>query len=204
MHIQIIHRKHYDLGKVFIIIFTNVLNMDLIKNDFVEFIKQRKSIRSFISQKIDKNTLLNILECAQWAPSGNNSQPWRVCVVTHPTVKRMLSELSKYGGIIEDAYVILVIFLDLERGYDRVKDIQGIGAFMQNLLLGVHAQEDIGGVWIGEILKRKEEVNEIFKFPKEKFELMGLIAVGYIDNAREKIRAKERKRRSIDEFTDWY
>ena len=178
--------------------------MDLIKNDFIEFIKQRKSIRSFIYQKIDKETILNILECAQWAPSGNNSQPWRVCVVIHPTVKRMLSELSKYGGIIEDAYVNLVIFLDLERGYDRVKDIQGIGAFMQNILLGIHAQEDIGGAWVGEILKRKAEVNEIFKFPKEKFELMGVIAIGHIDDAREKVRAKERNRRSIDEFTDWY
>jgi len=178
--------------------------MDLVKNDFIEFIKQRKSIRSFIYQKIDKETILNILECARWAPSGNNSQPWKVCIVIHPTVKRMLSELSKSGGIIEDAYVNLVIFLDLERGYDRVKDLQGIGAFMQNILLGIHAQEDIGGTWIGEILKRKDEVNEIFKFPKDKFELMGIIAIGHIDEAREKVHAKERERRSLDEFIDWY
>ena len=185
-------------------IFTNVLNMDLIKNDFIEFIKERKSIRNFIYQKIDKDTILNILECARWAPSGNNSQPWHICVVIHPTVKRMLSELSKYGGIIEDAYVNLVIFLDLERGYDRVKDIQAIGAFIQNILLGVHAQEELGAVWIGEILNRKEEVNEIFKFPTDKFELMGIIAIGVIDEAREKVREKERKRRQIDEFIDWY
>ncbi len=178
--------------------------MDLIKNDFIEFIKQRKSVRSFIYQKIDKETILNILEGARWAPSGNNSQPWRVCICIHPTVKRMVAELSKYGGIIEDAYVNLVIFLDLERGYDRVKDLQGIGAFMENILLGVHAKEDIGGVWIGEILNRKEEVNEIFKLPTDKFELMGIIAIGHIDDAREKVRSKERERRSIDEFTEWY
>jgi nitroreductase len=170
--------------------------MDLIKNDFIEFIKQRKSI--------NKETILNILECAQWAPSGNNSQPWRVCVVIHPTVKRMLSELSKYGGIIEDAYVNLVIFLDLERGYDRVKDIQAIGAFMENILLGVHAQEDLGAVWIGEIIGHKEEVNEIFKFSNDKFELMGVIAIGIVDDAREKASEKERKRRPLDEFTDWF
>jgi nitroreductase len=178
--------------------------MDLIKNDFIEFIKQRKSSRNFIYKKIDKETITNILECARWAPSGNNSQPWRVCAVIHPTVKRMLSELSKYGGIIEEAYVNLVVFLDLERGYNRVKDIQGIGAFMENILLGVNAQEDLGAVWIGEIIDRKDEVNEIFKFPKDKFELMGLIAVGIVDEAREKVREKERKRRSLDEFVDWY
>ncbi|MFX1363288.1 MAG: nitroreductase family protein [Promethearchaeota archaeon] len=178
--------------------------MELTKNDFIEFIKKRKSIRSFIYQKIDKQIIMNILEGAQWAPSGNNTQPWKVCVVIHPTVKRMLSELSKYGGTMEDAYVNFVIFLDLERGYDRVKDIQAIGAFMQNILLGVHAQEDLGGVWIGEILKRKEEVNGIFKFPVNKFELMGIIAIGHIDEAREKTRAIERKRRPLDDFIDWY
>jgi nitroreductase len=178
--------------------------MDLIKNDFIEFIKKRKSTRSFIYQKINKEIILDVLECARWAPSGNNSQPWRVCVVIHPTVKRMLSELSKYGGIIEDAYVDLVIFLDLERGYDRVKDIQAIGAFMENILLGIHAQENLGAVWIGEILSRKEEVNVIFKFPTDKFELMGIIAIGLVDEIREKVREKERKRRTLDEFVDWY
>ena len=178
--------------------------MDLIKNDFIEFIKQRRSIRSFIYQKIDKNTILEILECARWAPSGDNSQPWRVCIVSHPTVKRMLSELSKDAGLIEEAYVILVIFLDLERGYNRVKDIQAIGAFMQNILLGVHAEEDLGAVWIGEILNKKEDVNEIFKFPKDKFELMGVIAIGHVDEARDNIRRKERKRRLLDEFIEWY
>jgi len=178
--------------------------MDLVKNDFIEFIKKRKSTRSFIYQKIDKDTIFDILDCARWAPSGNNSQPWRVCVVIHPTVKRMISELSKHGGIIEDAYVNLVVFLDLERGYSRTKDIQAIGAFMQNLLLGAHSQDDIGAVWIGEILDRKEEVNEIFKFPTNKFELMGIIAIGHIDEAREKAREKDRDRRPLDEFIDWY
>ncbi|MFX1419270.1 MAG: nitroreductase family protein [Promethearchaeota archaeon] len=178
--------------------------MDLVKNDFIDFIKQRRSSRNFIYQKIGKETILDILECARWAPSGENSQPWRVCVVIHPTVKRMLSELSKYGGIIEDAYVNLVIFLDLERGYDRVEDIQGIGAFMENILLGVHAKEDLGAVWIGEILARKEEVNEIFKFSNDKLELMGVIAIGVLDEARERASKKERTRRPLDEFIDWY
>ncbi|UCD01230.1 MAG: nitroreductase [Promethearchaeota archaeon] len=204
MNTEILRRKLCVLGKIYIMIFTHVLNMDLVKNDFLEFIKKRRSIRSFIYQKIDKNTILSILECARWAPSGNNSQPWRVCIVTHPTVKRMLSELTKYGGIIEDAYVNFVVFLDLERGYDRVKDIQAIGAFMQNILLGVNAQEDLGAAWIGEILNKKEEVNEIFKFPKDKFELMGIIAIGYVDEARAKVQQKERKRRVLDEFIEWY
>jgi nitroreductase len=178
--------------------------MELSKNDIVEFIKERKSVRSFIFKKIDKKTILDWLECGRWAPSGRNSQPWHVCVVIHPTVKRMISELTKYGGIIEEAYASLVVFLDLEKGYDRTKDIQAIGAFMQNILLAIHAQEDIGAVWIGEILNKKKEVNEIFKFPLDKFELMGIIALGYIDDARVKAGKKQRERRTVEEFIDWY
>ncbi len=33
---------------------------------------------------------------------------------------------------------------------------------------------------------------------------MGVIAIGYVDEAREKVRSKERERRSLDEFTEWY
>ncbi len=178
--------------------------MALKQNEFIEFIKERKSVRSFIYKKITKEVILEIIEAGRWAPSGKNSQPWRVCIVIHPTVKRMLSELTKYGGIIEDAYVDLVIFLDLERAYERTKDLQAIGAFIQNILLGVHAQEELGAVWIGEILNRKEEVNQIFKLPLEKFELMGVVAIGMMDEAREKARKEPRERRPVDEFIDWF
>jgi len=59
-------------------------------------------------------------------------------------------------------------------------------------------------VWIGEILNRKEDVNQIFKFPIEKFELMGVVAIGMIDDAREKVRKESRERRSLDEFIEWF
>jgi hypothetical protein len=33
---------------------------------------------------------------------------------------------------------------------------------------------------------------------------MGVIAIGYIDDAREKVGKKQRERRMTDEFVDWY
>ncbi|MBD3197810.1 MAG: nitroreductase family protein, partial [Candidatus Lokiarchaeota archaeon] len=113
------------------------------------------------------------------------------------------AETTKYGGIIESAYANIVVFLNLEKGYNRVKDIQAMGAFMQNLLLGAHAL-GLGAVWIGEILNHKEEVNKIFKMDPEKFELMGVISLGVIDENREEKFSKERERREIDNFTTWF
>ncbi|MFX1357964.1 MAG: nitroreductase family protein [Promethearchaeota archaeon] len=172
-------------------------------SDLIELIKSRKSIRNFVYKKIDNETIREIIECARWAPSGQNNQPWKVCIVSHPTVKRMIAEQTKDGGIIESAYVNFVIFLDLERSYDRVKDISAMGAFIQNILLAVHAK-GLGAVWIGEILKNKDHVNEIFKYPTDKFELICVIAVGIIDEPLEEKREKERERKPIDDFIDWF
>ena len=172
-------------------------------SNLVDLIKSRKSVRNFIYEKIHNDQIKEILECGRWAPSGENNQPWKVCIVIHPTVKRMVAELSKYGGIIESAYVNFVIFLDLERGYDKTKDTQAIGAFIENILLGAHAK-GLGAVWIGEILANKEKENEIFKLPSDKFELMCVIAIGVIDAALEEKHKKERKRRPLDDFVDWF
>lgn len=170
-------------------------------DNLLNLIKSRRSVRNFVYKKIDNQTIKEIVDCGRWAPSGRNSQPWKVCIVSHPTVKRLIAENSKYGGIIESAYLNFVIFLDLERGYDRVKDILAIGAFIQNMLLAIHAK-GLGAVWIGEILKNKEKVSEIFKFSPESYELMGILTVGLIDESLEK--KEERERRALDEFTDWF
>jgi len=170
-------------------------------NNLLDVIRSRRSIRNFVYKKIDNDSIKEILDCGRWAPSGRNSQPWKVCIVAHPTVKRMIAEQSKYGGIIESAYLNFVVFLDLERGYDRVKDVLAMGAFIQNMLLAVHAK-GLGAVWIGEILKNKEKISEIFKYSPESYELMGVLTVGLIDESLEK--EEERKRRSLDEFIEWF
>jgi nitroreductase len=170
----------------------------------LEFIKTRRSVRNFVEGKISRNTILDVLECARWAPSGRNNQPWRIHVVTHLTVKSLLAELTEDSSIIKSAFLSLVIFLDLERSYDRVKDLQAIGAFMQNILLAVHATSKLGAVWLGEILNKKEKVNNIFKLSTTKYELMGVIAVGEKDESVEKAIGEKRERRPLEEFVDWF
>lgn len=50
--------------------------------DVLEAIKSRKSIRAFTDQPVPKETIEQILEIAQRAPSGTNTQPWHVYVCT--------------------------------------------------------------------------------------------------------------------------
>lgn len=172
------------------------------QEDYLNFLKSRRSVRNFLDEEVDKSTILKILDCARWAPSGLNNQPWKVNVVIHPTIKRLLADCTKYKNIVENAALNIVVFLDIGKSYNRVKDLQGIGAFIQNILLSTHAL-GLGCVWLGEILNNKEKVNAIFKLNPEEFELMGVVALGKIETPKESENI-ERERRPIESFTEFF
>ena len=82
-----------------------------------------------------------------------------------------------YSKIILGANILIAVFLDRSLSYDRTKDVQAIGACIQNMLLFIHSV-GLGAVWLGEILKNKDKVLELLGGPKE-LELMAVIALGY-------------------------
>ena len=176
------------------------------ETDFTEFIKSRRSAKNFIFKKLPQEVIKNILECGRYTLDEKSDLPYRINVIVHPTVKLMLAELNPANQeIFETAYCCFVIFLDLEKSEARTKDILTIGALIENLLLGIYATQNIGAVWIDGILNKKEEVNKIFKLNIEKFELMGLIAFGIINEEIEEFKTRERRERApISDFTDWY
>ena len=142
----------------------------------LDIIRTRRSMRKFESEEIDGATVEKIIEMGTWAPSGLNNQPWRFVVVKGKEIKDKLAQQTKYSRIIENAPVCIAVFLDNAASYDRVKDIQAIGACLQNMLLAIHAM-GLGGVWLGEILKNREEVEKLLGVP-ESCELMAVIAFG--------------------------
>ena len=71
----------------------------------------------------------------------------------------------------------IAVFLDHLRVYDRTKDVQAVGASIQNMLLTIHSME-LGGVWLGEILQNKEKVGELLRVDKD-LELMAVVALGH-------------------------
>ncbi len=126
---------------------------------------------------MEKEKIEKILEAAHWAPSGKNNQPWRFVVITDRQIREKLAELTVSGRIIREAPVSIAVFLDTEVSYHREKDIQAIGACIQNMLLAAHCQ-GLGSVWLGEILKNAEKVKEILDIPKH-LDFMALVAIGY-------------------------
>jgi F420 biosynthesis protein FbiB-like protein len=57
-----------------------------------EIIKNRRSVRKFLSKSVPKDLILEILQAAGWAPSAHNSQPWRFILLQDANVKADLAK----------------------------------------------------------------------------------------------------------------
>jgi nitroreductase len=147
------------------------------KNPVVETIRRRRSVRQFTGEGVSDETVNEVLESGSWAPSGKNNQPWKFAVIRDRVLKESLASLTHSGLIIREAAVCIAIFLDHPRVYDRTKDVQAVGACIQNMLLTIDSL-GLGGVWLGEILKNKEKVKELLNGGEE-LELMAVVAFGH-------------------------
>jgi nitroreductase len=140
-------------------------------------IKQRRSIRNFTEQTVDPATLHEIIQAGIWAPSGLNNQPWRFVTITAAAIRARLAEQTHYGHIVLGAPALIAVYLDREAMYDDLKDAQSAGARIQNMLLAAEAL-GLGAVWLGQILKNREQVGQILDLAGN-LELMALIAIGH-------------------------
>ena len=149
-------------------------------NFVLKAIKERRSIRKYTVEKVPDSMVQSVLEAGSWAPSGLNNQPWRFVIVEDSGIRDQMAGCTKYAAIIRSAPVNLCVFLDTDKMYNRDKDLQGIGACLQNMLLAAHSL-GLGAVWLGEILNQKDKVREILGLTAN-LELMAVISMGFPEN----------------------
>ena len=95
-----------------------------------------------------------------------------------------ISQTVIYSRWLRRAPCCIAVFLDKEKSYDYVKDVQSCGAVMQNMLLAVHGL-GLGSCWIGEVVNQQEKILNLLGVSSENVELMGIISIGYSDSASE-------------------
>lgn len=144
-------------------------------NEVLKAIRERRSVRRFTNEPLTREEIKAILEAGRWAPSGKNTQPWRFVVVESPKKREELARLAPQQGMVAKAPVTLAVLLDRNAGYDELKDVQGIGAAIENILLAVHSF-DLGACWMG---KTRDAAIEALVEAKENEELMAIIPIGH-------------------------
>jgi 5,6-dimethylbenzimidazole synthase len=61
-------------------------------SDFRALIEQRRSIRGYHeNREVPEELITMILDCARWAPSGGNGQPWEFMVVRDKEVRHQIA-----------------------------------------------------------------------------------------------------------------
>lgn len=85
--------------------------------------RQRRSVRQFRDQPVERATVETLLTAANWAPSAHNRQPWRFVVIETPAVRERLARAM--GDRLRtdrqaDNTPAAVIEQDVSRSYQRI------------------------------------------------------------------------------------
>ncbi|HUF42513.1 MAG TPA: nitroreductase family protein [Verrucomicrobiae bacterium] len=63
-------------------------------DDFRALVEKRRSIRGYDEDRpISEEMVRSILDCARWAPSGGNGQPWEFIIVRDPATRYKIADI---------------------------------------------------------------------------------------------------------------
>ncbi len=173
---------------------------------FFELVQARKSVRRFRDQPVEHAKIARCLEAARLAPSAENVQPWRFCIIDDPATKTRLAQQA-FTGIYrttrwaERAPVLVVIFAEPDILANRIgKQMTGINYYLIDIgIAGEHfalqAQElGLGTCWIGWFSAKGAQ--KALHVPRS-YRAVEMMALGYPhENYKH-----ERKRKSINDIS---
>lgn len=162
-----------------------------LKMDFVDVVKNRKSIRSFSKKQINKEILKKILNLATYAPTSCNQQLWNFIVIDSDEIKSKFVKFAASNTLFLKAPILIAITYD---GWNYKEAIQGGSLALGNLLL---AAEYYGlGALPMNSYGSETNIRKILNIPKSEI-ICCFVALGYPD-----IRAKNATlipRKSVEE-----
>ena len=150
--------------------------------DLIEAIRDRRSIRSFTNKPVLDNTINELINLAQWAPSAGNRQAREFIIIRDNKTKDKLRSAALDQDFIKEAPVVIIVCANEERSELRYGErgrtlycILDAAAAVQNLLLAVHSF-GLGARWIGAFSDLK--VKAILNLPRY-LRPISIIPIGY-------------------------
>ena len=142
--------------------------------DFLEFIKNRRSIRSFQDKQVPDNEIQMILEAGRWAPSASNKQPWEFYVIKDKEILKEISKSAIYGRHIKRApFAIAIIGKKTTSPNYYIQDTSLVSMTMMLMAWSL----GIGTCWIGALNRKK--VKLLLNLNENDY-LLTVLPMGYI------------------------
>lgn len=153
-------------------------------NETIKSILNRRSIRAFSNQEIDKATVQTLLDCALAAPSGMNQQTWQfTAIVNQEKIFNFAKTVGKAIGRDENynMYCPKVLIITSNDKESRFREVDNACA-MENIYLAASSM-GLGCVWINQVKDCYDDVEvrkllTEFGIP-ENHGVYGCAAIGY-------------------------
>jgi len=157
---------------------------------FLELVKRRRSIRRFKKKEISAEHEAYILECARFAPSGNNTQPWRFVVVRDEAVRKRLFEASGRQKFMLEAPLVIALLADItcrvtspasvedKENADNLRKIIRDAAIAGEHMVLAATDLSLGCCW--NALFVQAEIKPVLNVPDDHY-VVALLAIGHPD-----------------------
>lgn len=189
--------------------------------NFDKVIIERKSTREFSSQEIEKDKILQMLECARLAPSAGNRQPWYFVILNNSLKDKVASIMenqvngmeiifdksdhathpynptsSLMGSIkvIKNAPILILVFRKYSDDW-KEGDYLSIGGAVEHICLKA-TDLGIGSLWIRDVIYVRDKIAHAVGHSD--LELVTGVALGYSIEY-----PYERKKKNLEDIMEW-
>ena len=158
------------------------MNNKTTKDVVMDVIKERKSVRSFVTGKHVPDADLELLvRAGMAAPTSKNSRPWFFIAINNRGVIASLAKSTPSAEMLQDAGSAIVVLGEPRRSIKEVPDVwvQDLSAASENILLLAEAM-GLGGCWC-QLYPYEDRINELraaLKIP-EQIVPFNIICIGY-------------------------
>jgi len=141
--------------------------------DFLELVKQRRSIRDYADKPIPNDILEKIVDAARFAPTARGVEPWEFIVITSREKLQKIAQIADTGKFIANAAACIAVFCSDTKYY-----LEDGSAATENILLAAAAL-GVGSCWVaGDKKPYTQEIADFLKLPPT-VKLVSLISLGY-------------------------
>lgn len=162
-------------------------------NEVIQQLYDRKSVRVFTEQKIEKEIIDEILMSAVMAPTAGNQQLYTILNITDKELQVKLSESCDHQPFVAQGQLVLIFLADCKKWYDAFNAENcnprkpGVGDLLlavndaliaaQNAVVAAQSY-GIGSCYIGDIMENAEIQRELLNLPEYVFPA-ALLVFGY-------------------------
>lgn len=177
-------------------------------------ILQRRSVKNFNGQPVERDTLMTVLDDAKWAPNHGNREPWRLVVGCGEELNELHTVLREFGvakwkDLSEDdlakqmkkfvsvgAYAFVIVSEDA-RQKERLEDYAAASSYIQNAQL-LAWDLGIGSCWKTPPFLDAPKFREALGV-KQGERIISMLQFGYFDEM-----PKAKPRKPIEEFVTFF